>query len=492
MARFTAKVSEAIQGLVSNPGFWGKATASMAAGAAAGREYEVMGEDFTVGLTLTPREFTRGITAPIEVIGSTIYTGSAYFFSKKLEMLRRGTEVARALKVVASQGEQLSLIFVSISDDINLLAKVEDLDEARSLQAQITAKSLKAQRLTFAMEADTNALLYLNKAGQDDIILAQLREARGGLQAEDIALWQQWIDNPPKGLDNELVGILRNLADPDDLFGIKQTVNQSKAANATMIELLTRSENLTTQAKALLDRAAGGKYGLPNMDELQKALKAMQQGDVAASFATASDDMTRLIPNLQTISSAAQRAEDIGQKAAFQAKTVGRFFLWDTVYWIVTTGIDVALNPFLDERRQRIPYFADLPVIGGLFDVSESVGTSPLNLIIEALLPDILGFLIPDSIQASFYDLLAQATDTDDLSAWYVVALSWWYDLGFDVTLPDFSFDLGTQVFEIPVSLPPLNGDVLDILAVATVACVGKIVFNGWVAPAWKALIRSF
>jgi len=259
-----------------------------------------------------------------------------------------------------------------------------------------------------------------------------------------------------------------------------------------MIELLTRSENLTTQAKALLDRAAGGKYGLPNMDELQKALKAMQQGDVAASFATASDDMTRLIPNLQTISSAAQRAEDIGEKAAFQAKTVGRFFLWDTVYWIVTTGIDVALNPFLDERRQRIPYLADLPVIGGLFDVSESVGTSPLNLIIEAFLPDILGFLVPDSIQASFYDLLAQATATDDLSAWYVVALSWWYDLGFDVTLPDFSFDLGTQVFEIPVSLPPLNGDVLDILAVATVACVGKIVFNGWVAPAWKALIRSF
>jgi len=489
VVRFAAKVGDAIKGLATSPAFWSKAVVTGAVAASQDREYDVLGEDFTVSLNLEPKEFTKRITDPTIAIASTIYVGTIYNLQKRLEIQRRAINVARALQVIADQGDVLSATYTSIADDVDLLAREADFGEARKIMDRVTAKSLKAQRLSRAMEVDINAVLYLNRAGADDQLLAELREYRGGLDPGDIKVWQNWIDNPPKAIPDDLIAILKQLADPDDLFGIKQTVNQAKAANQTMIELTTRSEAFIRRGQSLME--AWARLPPADIDELGRALKSLQQGDLATSFNTAADDMTKLIPKLGTISGASQEARAIGIKSARFAKGIGRFLFWDTVYWVVTGGLDIALNPFVPEDKQRIPYLADLPVIGGLFDVSESAGTSPLNLVIEWGLGNILDWFIPDSVAASFYDLLDQAVDTDDLSAWLLLALTWWYDLGFDITLDDLAFEIPDLSFETNLPIPVGDLDPLDILSVAVVACVGKIVFKGWVMPAWKAFSRS-
>jgi len=479
--------------LAANPAFWSKAVLEGSLFSSEDQEYTVVGEDFTVDLELTPKQFTKKITNPLVAISSTIYVGTIWHINKKLQMQLRAQYAARALGVLAEQGAELADMFSNIDAEVKALADIEDVEEARRRVNKITELTLLSQEVSRSMEADANALLYLNRAGQDDILLEQLRASQGDLKPGDIAVFQEWVDNPPRGIiDDWVLDSMAVLADPDDLMGIKQTVNQVKATTAEMTQLLTRSETFTNRVEALVEAAKRGE-GLSDIDALSAALKSLQQGDLTVSFAQTTDDLAKLIPNLNTIGSTASAARDIGKRSAFFAKTVGRFFFWDTVYWLVTTGVDVALNPFVPEDEQRIPYLADLPAIGGLFDVSESVGTSPLNLVIDAAIDKVINWIVPESVAESFYSMLNQAIDTDDLSAWYILALTWWYDLGFNITLENLTIAMPALAIEtsLPLTLD-YEYDPLDILSVAVVACVAKIVFKGWVAPAFNLIREAF
>lgn len=483
--RWGARLGDLVEGdKLPNPVLT-KALAGAAAGIGAERHYTVLGEDFTVKLDQTPKKWVSSLTDPLEALFSTLYAGSIFHFSEKLQIQRRAEDVARALQVFNGEATVLDATLGSINDDISLLALTDDLDDAKRLQAQITAKTLKAQRLNRAMENNINALLYLGRAESDDILLEQLRQANLEDNADDLKVWQSWINDPPTGIvDEDLLGILNNLADPDDLFGIKQSVNKSKAATDEIIELLTRTEAFTTQADALLARG----LATDNIDELGKALKSLGQGSVSSQLLSTQDDLKNVQTTMKNIASASENARKIGSRASFAAKTVGRFFFWDTAYWIVTLGIDVALNPFLPEDKQRIPYLADLPIIGGLFDVSDSAGTSVVDLLINWGLGKVIDWFVPDTVAQSFYELLYSSVDAEDLGVWYLAVLTFFYDFDIDLIIPDLTFQLPDLVVSQEFKLPVGSIETLDILAVATVACVGKIVFNGWIRPAWTAL----
>lgn len=460
-----------------------KALAGAAAGIGAERHYTVLGEDFTVKLDQKPKDWVKSGAITAETILSTLYAGSIFHFSERLQIQRRAENVARALQVFNQEATVIDATVASINDDINRLMDVADVDDAKRIQSQITAKTLKVQRLNRAMENNINALLYLGNAQSDDILLEQLRQANLEDNADDLKVWQSWINDPPTGIvDDELLGTLNNLADPDDLFGIKQSVNKSKAATDEILQLLTRTEAFNAQLDNILARPP------QNIEDLGQALKRLDQGAVNTQLLRTQDDLKNVQTTMKNIASASEKARKIGGRAAFAAKTVGRFFFWDTAYWIVTLGIDVALNPFLPEDKQRIPYLADLPIIGGLFDVSESAGTSVVDLLINWGLGKVIDWFVPDTVAQSFYELLYSAVDEEDLAVWYFAVLSWFYEFEIDLLIPDLEIELPDFVVSQEVSLPIPDIEPLDILAVATVACVAKIVFNGWIRPAWTAL----
>lgn len=469
---------------------------SIAAGAAnigAERHYTVLGEDFTVELNQEPKDWVKGLTDPTTVIFSTIYAGSIFHFAEKLQIQTRALNVAKALEAFAGEATVLEYTMQSIEEEVKLLDKVEDLDEMSRIRGRLTAKQLKAQRVTRAMENNINALLYLGNAGSDDILLEQLREANLEDNVDDLKVWQSWVDNPPKGIiDEKLLGLLNQLADPEDLMGIKASVNKSKALNDEIIQFLTRVEKFQNDSEAIIE-AWRRNPAQRNIDELGRALKGLNQGELAGFFGTVKKDLDNVKVTMRTIATASEDARKIGKKAAFTAKTTGRFFFWDTVYWIVTSVVDVALNPFLPEDQQRIPYLADLPYIGGLFDVSEGIGTSVVDLLINWGVGKVIDWFVPDSIAASFYELLDEAIGTEDLAVWYVAVITFFYDLGINIVLEPLIIETPQNLFfeeSLPLPLPQ-GIEPLDILAFATVACVAKIVFNGWVRPAWGLLTQS-
>jgi len=483
--RYGAKLADLARGdKLANP-IIAKSLAAGAAAIGADRHYTVLGEDFTVELNQTPKKWVSSLTDPVNAIFSTIYAGSIYHFSEKLNIQQRALNVARALDVFSQEAVVLDATLAQIDSDIKVLGTLDDLGDMRRYQGRITARALKAQRLTRAMENNINALLYLGKAGSDDILLETLREANLEDNVDDLKVWQSWVDNPPKGIINdEMLGLLNQLADPDDLMGIKSAVEKSKVLNDDIIQFLTRVERFADDADALLKNPP---KNLSSVDELGKALGKLGQGEVGGFFTRTSKEIKNVSVTMKNIASASADARKLGQRASFTAKTVGRFFFWDTAYWVVTLGVDIALNPFLPEDKQRIPYLADLPLIGGLFDVSESAGTSPLNLVIDWAIGGIIDWFVPDSIAESFYNLLNGAVDSEDLAVWYFAVITFFYDLQIDITLENLTIETPQDLtFDVGFPIPRI--DPLDVLAYIAVGCIVKVVFKGWVVPAWQAL----
>jgi hypothetical protein len=482
--RYGAKLADLARGdKLANPVI-AKSLAAGAAAIGADQHYTVLGEDFTVELNQTPKKWVSNLADPVNAIFSTIYAGSIYHFSEKLNIQQRALNVSRALDIFSQEAVVLEATLKSIDEDIKVLGTLGDFDEMRRYQGRITAKGLKAQRLTRAMENNINALLYLGKAESDDILLETLKEANLEDNVDDLKVWQSWVDNPPKGIiDDKMLGILNQLADPDDLMGIKAAVNKSKVLNDDIIQFLTRVEQFGDDADALLKNPKN----IEKIDELGRALSKLGQGEVAGFFARTKEGIKNVTATMKTIATASADARRIGQRASFTAKTVGRFFFWDTAYWVVTLGVDIALNPFLPEDKQRIPYLADLPLIGGLFDVSETAGTSPLNLVIDWAVGGIIDWFVPDSIAESFYNLLNGAVDSEDLAVWYFAVITFFYDLQIDITLENLTIETPQDLtFDVGFPIPRI--DPLDVLAYIAVGCIVKVVFKGWVVPAWQAL----
>ena len=179
---------------------------------------------------------------------------------------------------------------------------------------------------------------------------------------------------------------------------------------------------------------------------------------------------------------------------------VGRFVgavLWvDTVWWLITSAIDLGLNyTGIPEQKQRIPFLADIPIIGGLFDFSDSIGSSAVDLLLSALFDGIYSlFNVEDEVQAltdQVWSIITAAALSPSLLPFTIALLEFYVEsIAFDIEIPaTFSFneidnDLTFDVFGI-------RPEPLDILVVWIYLITGKIIFKAWIKPAFDLMINS-
>ena len=179
---------------------------------------------------------------------------------------------------------------------------------------------------------------------------------------------------------------------------------------------------------------------------------------------------------------------------------VGRFVgavLWvDTVWWLITSAIDLGLNyTGIPEQKQRIPFLADIPIIGGLFDFSDSIGSSAVDLALSALFDGIYSlFNVEDEVQAltdQVWSIITAAALSPSLLPFTIALLEFYVEsIAFDIEIPaTFSFneidtDLSFDVFGI-------RPEPLDILVVWIYLITGKIIFKAWIKPAFDLMINS-
>jgi len=179
-------------------------------------------------------------------------------------------------------------------------------------------------------------------------------------------------------------------------------------------------------------------------------------------------------------------------KRGMRAVRIGAYFnilgIIDLAYWLGSSVVDLVLNwAGIDEEDQRIElgdsWFAN-NVIEPLFDLSDSVGTSPFD---AWIFNPIIEYFFPDDPYAVLIDIINADYDTIDALA--LAILNFYADeveVSINSLIP-LEFGDATPVnFDVRLPIPQI--DPLDVLAYIAVGCIVKVVFKGWVVPAWQAL----
>lgn len=198
----------------------------------------------------------------------------------------------------------------------------------------------------------------------------------------------------------------------------------------------------------------------------------------------------------EAVEAMAKRSAGIAGKGI--ARVAGRFFLVDTVYWLGTSVIDVGLNYLgIPEDKQRIPFLADIPFIGGLFDLSDSTGASAVDLVLNTVFDGIVSILgLEDETEVlldALFGIIISAGLNPAIAPFIIAILDFYVE---EVSI-DFTVALVFNINAIQ------NGQVdfwkvfrpepLDVLILWTYAIVAKIVFKAWIVPsviAFRSSIR--
>lgn len=174
-------------------------------------------------------------------------------------------------------------------------------------------------------------------------------------------------------------------------------------------------------------------------------------------------------------------------------RIVGAFLWVDTVYWIGTSAIDVGLNYLgIPEDQQRIPFLADIPGIGALFDFSNGLGASAVDLVLSPILEGIFSLLgLEDETEELLNALWAiiLSASANPLIAPFIISILDFYiddvDVDFTVDLAFFTLTSGEITLDLFRLVRP---EPIDILVVWSYAIVGKILFKAWVLPAFRMI----
>lgn len=186
-----------------------------------------------------------------------------------------------------------------------------------------------------------------------------------------------------------------------------------------------------------------------------------------------------------------KKARPIAGKVA--SRIVGAALWVDTVWWVATSALDLGLNYLgIDEEDQKIPILSDIPVVGALFDLSDSVGSSFVDLIISPILDGIIGlFSVEDEVQIltdALFGIITSAALNPTITPFIIAVLDFYIeDVKIDFSIPA-SFEISTIEGEFSFDYFGLRPDPLDVLILWLYAIVGKIVFKAWVRPAFLML----
>lgn len=194
--------------------------------------------------------------------------------------------------------------------------------------------------------------------------------------------------------------------------------------------------------------------------------------------------------------------ESMTKKAAGVAKTgasraLGAVLWIDTVWWVATSAIDLGLNFFdIPEEQQRIPILADIPFIGALFDLSDSVGSSFVDVAITPILDGIISlFSVEDEVEAlvdTMWAIITSAVVNPTLAPFIIAILDFYIDdVGIEFELPAV-FDIQSFAeIDYKIDLYKLRPEPLDILVVWLYLISGKIVFKFWIQPFYRFVMKK-
>ena len=293
-------------------------------------------------------------------------------------------------------------------------------------------------------------------------------------------LLNELINNPKKfavsKADLEMVQDIASFFYKDSFYNLSNFARSAFDIRNELSQIKAGSFAFLDELPEVLDTAVPGVKV-----ELEPYIKQLREGKIG-------QQTTNLTVKMQSTSLMAQSSiADVKSavKKARYTKIIRVLGVADLLIWGATGVVDVLLDWVgIDEEDQRIPWIADIPVIGRLFDLSVGFGTS----LTDAFIIDPLFGLIPDEAFEGLSDIISF-----DFPAWQfaLLAILDWFIKEVNFT-GDIQLAFGSrEPTEVRASVPLPRLEPLDALALFTVACVGKIVVKGWVIPAWRAFTTT-
>jgi len=252
-------------------------------------------------------------------------------------------------------------------------------------------------------------------------------------------------------------------------------------------EIVEESDQVKAVYETLFDRPATNGSMFKASNFTKKADDAVKIGSKVALLA-ASEATEEALEVMIT------KAKPIAGKVA--SRFVGAVLWVDTVWWVATSAIDIGLNYLgIKEEDQRIPILADIPFIGALFDLSDSVGSSFVDLVISPVLDGIFSlFGLEDEVQALtdlLWGIITSAALNPSLTPFVIALIAFYVEevgISFDVPiLFDFLIDSDQSIDILTV----FRFEPIDILIVWLYAIVGKLLIKAWVIPAYRSFTSS-
>ena len=225
----------------------------------------------------------------------------------------------------------------------------------------------------------------------------------------------------------------------------------------------------------------------------------------ASTFTSTIDDAVKLSSRTGLAIAIGQTDEAleamIKKARPIAGKAVGRLVgavLWvDTVWWLATSALDVGLN-FLgvDEEDQKIPILSDIPVIGSLFDLSDSTGSSFVDIVLSPIFDGIFSlFDVEDEVQVltdSLWSIITSAALSPTLLPFTIALLEFYIEsIDIEISIPA-TFTIGNLEAEFSFDVFGIRPEPIDVLVAWLYLVTGKIIFKAWVKPAFDALAGSF
>lgn len=364
----------------------------------------------------------------------------------------------------------LTNILLTASEE---LATATDPDDIAFLRTVIQNAAIDVKITSQKIGAVSDALEYLNTIDVNPVLAKSIAQA--DLPDDVLSLIPDLVEllQEPEDLPR---GVRKGLAKQ---FGSELVGGGNEIASASR-GIASAGFSLTNNlTQVQTGDFVGGDF--PDVDEILKKPPQLTPNEVAA----VSDEIAKINKNVKQFNK--------GVKGVKLSITTGKWLaranllgIADLVYWLGSSVVDLALNwADIPEENQRIElgdsWFANF--LEQFADLSEGVGTSPFDILV---FNPILKLLIPDDPYATLVEIVSGEFSTLDALMLAIVTF-WIEEIQIDLNTPiDIEVGLDEPIV-VETSLPVPSIEPLDILAVATVACVAKIVFNGWVVPAWRA-----
>ena len=437
-----------------------------------------LSEEFSVTLSRTRRGDQLAITALS--VSSMIWINLEIWTFQRSGFADRAKYIDDFLILLRDTFRKINITSQTIATNLEVLEMMKGnptaaLTESTELAAQLQAEGVTLRQQVDSLDTLNQAVRYANTLEVNPPLLQKLNVALegGDLTVDSVRVLQEFFEKIDSGVikwfEKDTVDILKPLFATDDIMGIDAALKNADEIIAATLNIASDIFQATTPDFLGKTSKTGG--------EIIEGL--------SEKAATIKNNATILNKQGVGIQGAAKSSRAITKTASLAGKGIAKFFLVDTVWWLVTLAVDVGLNPFLDEEDQKIPYLSDIPWVGTLFDFSDKAGSSPLgDLFLVPLFNNVLKLFGIEDEAETLYDVfvtgLIAATQAPVIGDAMIIILNTLVEINVDVEV-----DLAFGVTEFEGRLPLLRiQDPLRILEVFLYAIVAKIVFNAWVQPA--------